>query len=226
MELARFSGSRLSEPARRIHDVLKLWDVPIPGQWERTIDDQLLGPRYRRGDVESPHPGEHSIEHEILSDLEAVRCLDGSVVDGINAMPLTRDATGGRRGNVEADLFLLVKKGDSYHLVVCEVKDSSNTCWYAAIESLRQLKLLNLNTAAHQLFHCRNSHLSLPAGIPIIGLVVAPERYYSRPGQNSNSLRHTIALLRDFTAKTGIDAHLATWDSNSKIIEKFSPRVR
>src|SRR5207253_1543043 len=100
----------LMAPAEKIQQALQLWDAPIPGTWERKIDNQLLRARYRRGDVDNPHPGEHSIEHEILSECESVRCLDGSVIDGINAMPLTRDARGGRRGNVEADLFLLVRK--------------------------------------------------------------------------------------------------------------------
>jgi hypothetical protein len=221
MDLARFAGPHLTEPAQRIKQVLELWDAPVPGSWERGIDDQLLRTRYRRGDVDSPHAGEHSIEHEILSQLEAIRCLDGNLVDGINAMPLTRDETGGRCGNVEGDLFLLREKGGMYQLVVCEVKSSANTCWYAAIESLRQLKLLHLSTAARQLFHHRNRHLSLPAEIPIIGLVVAPEQYYRQPGQKSNVLPHTIRLLNEFREKTGIEAHLAAWDASLRVIRKF-----
>jgi Holliday junction resolvase-like predicted endonuclease len=187
------------------------------------MDDQLLRTRYRRRDVESPHAGEHSIEHEILSQLENVRCLDGSVVDGINAMPLARDETGGRRGNVEGDLFLLLKKNGTYHLVICEVKHSANTCWYAAIESLRQLKLLHLSTAARQLFHHRNRDLSLPAEIPIVGLVLAPEQYYIQPGQKGNVLPHTIRLLSEFRNKTGIEAYLAAWDPGLRVIQILRP---
>ena len=35
-----------------------------------------------------------------------VRCMGAMVVDGINAMPLVRDAASGRYANVEADVFL------------------------------------------------------------------------------------------------------------------------
>ena len=226
IDLAEFDGPYLTEPAQRIKDVLELWDVPIPGSWERGVDDQLLKARYRRGDADSPHAGEHSIEHEILNNLEAVRCLEGNLVDGINALPLARDEAGQRRGNVEGDIFLLVEKAGIYHLVVCEAKFSANTCWYAAIESLRQLKLLHLSTAARQLFHRRVTHLSLPAEIPIIGLVVAPEQYYSEPGKKRNVLPHTIRLLDEFTAKTGIEAHLAVWDTHLKVIRTFRPPAR
>jgi len=224
MDLASFAGAHLIEPAWRIAEVLDLWTEPVPGNWERGIDAQLLGARYRRGDFASPHAGEHAIEYEILSQLEVVRCLEGSVVDGINAMPLARDETGGRRGNVEGDLLLLVEKDDAYRLVVCEVKDSANTCWYAAVESLRQLKLLQLSVAVRQLFHHRNKHLTLPTEIPLIGLVVAPVRYYPQPGQKANVLPHAIRLLNEFSAKTGVEAHLATWDAGLKAIRRFCPR--
>ena len=179
MDQADYEGPHLTAPSRRINQVLELYDSPVPGRWKRSVDVQLLKGRYRRGDAASPHSGEHLIEHEILNNLEAVRCLEGRIIDGINAMPLSRDETGGRRSNVEADLLLLVERAGNYSLVVCEVKDAANNCWYAAIENLRQLKLIHLSAYARRLFHLRAPQLSLPDNIPIIGLVVAPEQYYA-----------------------------------------------
>jgi len=122
--------------------------------------------------------------------------------------------------------MLLVENDGVHHLVVCEVKDSADTCWYAAVESLRQLKLLQVSVAARQLFHQRNKHLTLPAEIPIIGLVVAPARYYAQPGKRANVLPHAIRLLNDFRAKTGVEAHLATWFAELKAISRFCPPTR
>ena len=212
----------LPEPQARIQRVLDLWDEPIPGSWERGFDTQLLGDRYRRGDFNRPHGGEHTIEHEILcGHFTTVRCLEGKVVDGINAMPLARDERGGRLGNVEADLLLLVEKTGSYHLILCEVKHSANTPWFAAIENLRQLRLFHENAAARQLFHRRNPGLILPERLEARGLVIAPEEYYSAPGQKANVVPYATALLRGFAEKTGIGVYLAVWDPNSSSIRKI-----
>jgi len=222
-DLATFNGPHLPEPASRIQRVLDLWDEQIPGSFVRGgVDAQLLGPRYRRGDFAQPHPGEHMIEHEILfGHFRDINCMGGRLVDGINAMPLARDEGGGRRANVEADLFLLLEKAEAYHLVLCEVKHSSNTPWYAVIENLRQLRLLRHSPTARKLFHQRNPNLVLPTDLPMIGLVVAPAEYYSQPGQKSTVLPHVRTLLGMFTAKTAIDVNLASWDANASAIRRI-----
>jgi len=112
----------------RIDALLKLWRTPVPGDWQRTIDAQLLGRRYRRGDVDAPHNGEHRIEYEMLADpITAVSCMGAMVVDGINAIPLVYDAMGGRHANVEADVLLLLRNGRGQHsLALLEVKDSAD----------------------------------------------------------------------------------------------------
>ncbi len=225
-ELATFTGSNLPEPDRRIQQVLALWDDPIPGTWERGIDPQLnKGSRYRRGDFANPHPGEHTIEHEILcAHFSSIYFRGRRLTDGLNAMPLVRDARGGRRSNVEADLFLLTENAGHYQLVLCEVKDAANTPWYAVIENLRQLRLLHSSSAARQLFHLRNPSLSLSADIAYSGLVIAPAQYYMQRGQRANVVPHVRALLKSFVTKTGIDVSLATWDVSTKRIE--SPWLR
>lgn len=221
MEPASFPGPHLTDSPVRIESILETWDLPIPGSWQRGVDQQLLGPCYRRSDVARPNPGEHTIEHEILSDLGSVVCLGGRVVDGINAMPLARDEAGGRLGNVEADLMLLLNRGGIYCLAVCEVKSDTNNSWYAAIECLRQVKLLQNSPAARQVFHHRGPQQGLPPEMPIIGLVLAPQPYYFGNGKRVNVLPHTHDLLSRFTAKTGIEVHLTTWDATSRSISRL-----
>jgi hypothetical protein len=218
MDLAEFHGPHLPDPERRIREVLELWDLPVPGMWERGVDPQLLGARYRRGDILAPRAGEHTIEHEILNSLDDVRCFGGRLIDGVNAMPFIRDSRGGRHNNVEGDLFLLAEQSGAYRLLICEVKDSSDTCWYAAVENLRQLRLLHDGSVARRLFHDRVKHLTLAEELPLTALVIAPALYYSQPGKKGNATRHATRLLREFTAKTGIAAHLAVWDASSKTI--------
>lgn len=218
--LASFEGTHLPEPDRRIRQVLDLLDEPIPGAWKREIDLQLHGARYRRGDLADPHPGEHSIEHAILcSGFPSVTCLGGRIIDGVNAMPLARDAYGGRRSNVEADLFLLIEKDGDYRLFLCEVKESANTPWYAAIENLRQLKLLHHNILARQLFHRRNPQLQLPAELPYSGLVIAPASYYARRGKCSNSVYPTRSLIEQVQRQTGLILEFAQWRPEANVVE-------
>ena len=140
----------------------------------RRIDAQLLESRYRRGDLHKPHPGEHAIEHQILcANFERISCLGYKLVDGINAIPLSRDARGvGRRGNVEADMPLPGQLNGAYRLFLCEVKDRANDPWYAVVEGLRQLRLFLENTKSHSLFAHRGLVGGLPSEIPVTSLVV------------------------------------------------------
>jgi hypothetical protein len=140
-------------------------------------------------------------------------------MDGINAMPLVRDAGGGRRCNVEADLFLLIESAGKYQLAACEVKHCSGTPWYAAIENLRQLKLLLSSRSARRLFPDRNPNLALPEEIPCKGLVIAPAAYYVKPGQSKGVASHTRELLQQFKLRIGLDLALAVWDSSRKSID-------
>ena len=148
MELASYPGPWLPNPEARIERLLGLWKAPVPGGWRRDpadIPSRLLdGRRYTRGDESEPHNGEHKLEHEILCehfDWSAV-FTQGRLVDGVNAFPLVRDSGGGRNGNVEADLFLLVQEAEGYRLMLAEVKHSANHAWFALVENLRQLRLL------------------------------------------------------------------------------------
>ena len=60
-ELAEYRGRDVPDVDARIQALIDLWRVPVPGNWQRTIDPQLLGPSYRRGDIDAPHSGEHCI---------------------------------------------------------------------------------------------------------------------------------------------------------------------
>lgn len=214
LALARYPGSRVPDVSERIERLVTLWRQAIPGPWKRGLDVQLLGRRYRRGDLISPHDGEHSIEHAILcAHFERVSCLGGVLVDGINALPLVRDQFGGRAGNVEADLLLLLKSENDYRIVVCEVKDKSDTPWFAGIENLRQLRLLSESEETLKLFTSRNPNLTLPSYIPVTAIVVAPSDFYRHAGKKANAVIPTKALLSRFREEFDVDIRLAVWEA-------------
>lgn len=136
----------------------------------------------------------------------------------MNAFPLVRDSNGGRNGNVEADLFLLVRNSQSYRLILAEVKHSANHAWFAVVENLRQLKLLVSGEDACLLFRQRRPALGLPDGIPVTGLVVAPRCFYSQPGRKANSTAAARMLISAIRSKIDVDLRLSVWDTRGPAI--------
>ena len=142
MKCAQYTGTHVPDVDARVSQLVALWHEPILPGWERADD----APARRRPPL-PPHAhwwrpdprGEHAIEHDILCPSPAdpsVRCLGARLVDGINAVPLARDAAGGRVANVEADMALLVRDDDDWRVLLVEVKVASNNAWYAADENL------------------------------------------------------------------------------------------
>ncbi len=212
--LADYQGPFVPDIESRIDRLLSLWSEPIPGQWQRGLDVQLLTSRYRRRDTGHPHTGEHTIEHEILvTYFEQVSCLGVKLVDGINAFPLCINVSRrGRNGNVEADLLLLGTDGSAQHLFLCEVKHQSNNAWYATVECLRQYKLFLSNPEAKRIFVHRQSTKRMPPEIASTALIVAPEAFYSASGKKLNAIQPARSLIARMNHGFGIDVRLAIWD--------------
>lgn len=212
--LGTFRGPILPDAEDRIRRVRELWQQDIPGQWERSVDAQLLGNRYRRGDLQDPHPGEHSIEYQILVErFGKVKLLGGGLIDGVNALPLACDfAQGGRHGNVEADMLLTIESTDGFRLVLCEVKADANDPWYAAVELSRQMRLFISNPVGRTVMERRGGLRSNLAEVPLTGLVLAPADYYRARGKKGNAVAPANRLFAEMRRHHGIDMRLAVWD--------------
>ena len=176
--------------------------------------------------MDAPNPGEHTIEHEILYQyFDRVSCYGNSLLDGVNALPLALDAGGGRRANVEADMFLLAEREGAYRRFLCEVKFESNEAWYAAVESLRQLKLLTSSSEPIGVFVHRTPSLCLPSEIPVTALVLAPRSFYEARGKKANAVGPALKLLARFKSEFGVDVRLAVWDSKLFSIKDWHPHL-
>jgi hypothetical protein len=218
MVLARYEGSVVPDVSNRIGELVRLWREEIPGLWQRGVDPQLLEGRYRRGDLDAPHPGEHTIEHEILYQyFDRVSCYGNKLLDGVSAFPLVRDAGGGRRANVEADMYLLTEHEGAHRLFLCEVKANGDNPWFAAVENLRQLKLLMSSPESLRLCASRQPAWCLPLDIPVTALVLALPSFYSSPGKKANAVGPALKLHARFTAENGVNVRLAVW--NSRLFE-------
>ncbi|MDQ3629994.1 MAG: hypothetical protein M3417_01700 [Actinomycetota bacterium] len=229
MKVAEFRGRNVPSLDDRIEAIVALWSEPIPGLWKRDQDPRLLNPerRYCRthtGGDRVPR-GEHAIEQEILGsgpEITPTMCLGGRLIDGVNAVPLAKDAGGGRAGNVEADMLLLVADDSGYKQLLVEVKARSNHPWYAAVEVLRQLRLFSKSVAPQCLFHTRRPDLTLPHSLPTTAVVLAPAPFYSAPGRNAATIAPSEALLERLRTRFGVDARLATWDQSERLVQQRS----
>jgi hypothetical protein len=203
MCLARYDGPTVQDVDGLIEKVVALWDRPIPGEWRRGQDARLLEleRRYCRGNAAptARRRGEHEIEYELLKPsprTKATSVMGARLVDGVNAVPLAKDAAGGRAGNVEADMLLLVQEQDGQHrLEVVEVKVKANSAWYAAVENLRQLRLFGESTETRRLFSLRVRDIALPEALPFSGFVLAPREFYSGRGKKGNAVAPAEMLL-------------------------------
>lgn len=226
--LAGFGGKTLADHRGRIERIVGLWREPIPEGWQRGIDPQLLGGRYRRGNLNTAGRGEHAIEYAILCEhFGIVSCCGSKLVDGINAFPLSRDTVGlGRRGNVEADMVLLAERGGEYRMFLCEVKDKSNDPWYATVESLRQLRLFLSNPESRRVFLHRGAALDLPPEIPATALVLAPSEYFLSRGKKANAVKPALELIARCASEFGVDIRLAAWDAKRLEIKELFTAAR
>lgn len=217
-EIARYEGDTVPEFNDRIEKVVALWREPVPAGGVRPSEDlplRLLGTRrYTRSDIDAPHAGEHDIEHQILSEKMPAPSLENGAIflDGVNGFPLAIDSAGGRECNVEADILLLVQYPDRVKKIVAgEVKTGANNPWYAAIENLRQLKLLYAAGHPGLVFEQRKSLAPLES-VGLSGMVIAPNDYYQHRGQKANSIAPTKSLLERFCRELGIHVELIVWD--------------
>jgi hypothetical protein len=230
LKLADISGREIRDPVARGEQLIALWKEPIPGDWQRKNDSQILDStiRYRRHHRHG-HPAigsEHELEHKILDpDPQHLRttCFGGRLIDGINAVPLAHDSHSGRRvGNVEADMLLLTEHDGSFRQLLIEVKTICNTTWYATVESLRQLRLYTASTAAQQIMLMRQPH-RLTSPPPVTAVVLAPEAFYAQRGRQADLLKPTIDLIRICTELLNVDIRLATWHKTSRAVVPWKP---
>lgn len=104
-------------------------------------------------------------------------------------------------------MLLLGKTEDGHQLLLVEAKTNANNCWYAVVENLRQLALFTANKDARKIFNRRQAARSLPDELPVVGVVLAPESYYTARGQKKESVGPAKRLL----AALGVDVRLAVW---------------
>jgi hypothetical protein len=143
------------------------------------------------------------------------------LVDGVNAVSLQKSRTRSRRaGNVEADMLLLTYGAAAYRALLVEVKVTSDTPWFAAVENLRQLRAYTRSPAAKRIVSTRQGVLPLQ-DLLVMGVVLAPATYYAAPVKKAASVAPTRRMLDRMRAVTGYECVLATRDPERRAVHPY-----
>lgn len=210
-----YNGVSVPHVERRITNIKAALDsIPPIDRWQRRGHDDkkwlLQGRLIRQRRNPTRIKRELALELEVLtSEIEQVKCLGGSLVDGVNAYPLAV-------GKIcEADMLLLMQAPDGkQQTLVTEVKDGDHTVWYAVLENLIQLTLFCAANHNLQFFERRGT------GAPhmkIAGMVLAPRSYYTAGRQKPAAVAPARQLIEELSA----DIHLAVWDKDARTISEL-----
>ena len=191
---AEWKGERKKIDADQI---LKLWQKPMPRDWEREIWEGKLGYRKR-----SDNKGEQCTEKELFSGgsngFELV--FSGQQTNAnyrikpiYHNMPLANR----RKGQVIADAFGVLETAKSVRPLFIEVKVAANDPWFALVENLQQIRLARACAQKIQAFVHENTEYRVERGV--WGLILAPKGYYEKHFDNLAKCRPLLDALKQNT---------------------------
>jgi hypothetical protein len=234
MELARYKGSHLPDPTKRIQQTIDLWTQDMPTGWQRQdLPKHRFVPNTREYTRGNPSSQKEGSEHELEKELFLAHRPTGAgilfkprtqFIILANAYPLAI------RKTVEADALGFATGPAGNELFVIEIKTRSNNAWYAGLESLRQLKLLTSALAVNWKLIWETKSAFIEACAPgadastppkVTGLVLAPPSFYNAPGQKAHATPIALRLARELEAKTGARLQFAEWHR-----EAFEIRIK
>lgn len=207
MDLANYPGPHLQEPTTRIKKVLELWNEEVPTAWQRPdLPSRLHStiPKYSRGNRGSePKASEQELEAQLFGAQEGQGIVFKPYTTFsllANAYPLAIEKT------VEADALALAFSPGEIILFLVEIKTRTNNPWYAAVENLRQLKLLSQNQEGYWRQVWEKWGTFIQSRVPGVtafplptatGLVLAPPSFYSARGQKANAAPIASQLAKE-----------------------------
>jgi hypothetical protein len=201
---------------KKIHadQIIKLWQQPMPRDWEREIWQGKLGYRKR-----SDNKGEQCTEKELFNGgsngFELV--FSGQQTNAnyrvkpiYHNMPLANR----RKGQVIADAFGVLETGTNVRPLFIEVKVAANDPWFALVENLQQIRLARACAQKIQAFVHKNTEYRVERGV--WGLILAPERYYEKHLGNLAKCRLLLDALKQNT-RARVAFGISDWLASGQI---------
>jgi len=177
--------------------ILKLWQKPMPRDWERKIWEGKLGYRKR-----SDNKGEQYIENELFNGgsngFELVfSCQETNANYRVKPIYHNMPLANRRKGQVIADAFGVLETGKIVRPLFIEVKVTANDPWFALVENLQQIRLARACAQKIQAFVHENTEYRVERGV--WGLILAPARYYEKHSSNLAKCKPLLDALKQNT---------------------------
>ena len=193
----KYEGSQIPEVQKRIQEVLSLWNKPLPSSWIRQKWRHIQKIGYRRGDKNSLKPKSEHLLEKRLFDIPSwlVTGLGEKVafLPVLNAVSLSNQNPKQR----EIDVLGILKFPNRSIACSAEMKGAStNSAWFAVVENLQHLKLIQHQ--ALDFLPCESPFDDLRnlAWSKTWGMVLAPPPFFNSKGQKKNSFRDAKELIK------------------------------
>jgi hypothetical protein len=185
----KWKNARKEKDTKRI---LVLWSEPLPKKWEREVWEGDLG--FRKNN-EGRDKGEQLIERQLFGNENGLIFSDGNSDKRFRLkcvyqnMPLVNQ----KKGQVIADAFGLLEIGKKRRPLFIEIKTTDQNPWFALVENLQQVHLARACARRIQKF------VKQPIERGIWGLVLAPEKYFSKKDTDMKRCKELLERLKDST---------------------------
>jgi hypothetical protein len=223
----KYEGPQIPEVQvpKRIQEVLSLWNKPLPSNWIRQDWSYIKVKGYRRGDKDQDRPKpEHLLEIRLFNMTSwPVTGLGEEVtfLPVLNAVSLANQDQKQR----EVDVLGILTFPNNRIPCSVEMKGAStNSAWFAVVENLQHLKLIQNHPQDFLPYESPFDDLRNLAWSETCGMVLAPLSFFNSRGQKENSFRDAKKLILSIKQELGVTILLARFHHESgKSIEILSP---
>jgi hypothetical protein len=220
-EPQKYEGRQIPDAqiAGRIQKVLSAWNKPLPSNWNRRDWSYIKSPGYRRGDKDRRPKSEPKSEHDLEMMLFAAN-LDGrrttwpvmGLGEEVTFDPVLNAVSLANQNPKQREVDVLGILTFPHNRILCSVEmkgASTNSAWFAVVENLQHLKLIQNYPQESRPSEGPFEDLRNLAWSETWGMVLAPPPFFNSRGQKENSFTDAKRLVRSINQELGLTILLA-----------------
>lgn len=209
-EPKKYQGLRIPQDqlTKRIQEILSLWNGPLPPNWIRPDWSYITVKGYRRGDMDRPKP-EHLLEVRLF---EITSWPVKGLGEEVTFAPILNAVSLANQNQKQREVDVLGILTFPHNRILCSVEmkgANTNSAWFAVVETLQHLKLLQNHPQDFLPLDSSFECLTNLAWSETWGMVLAPPSFFNSRGQKENSFIDAMELIRIIKQELGVTILLA-----------------